>query len=42
VVPPALVTHILIFRLLVRRETVSEADRSQRLEQVQLPSRSGR
>ena len=42
VVPPLLVTHILIFRLLVRRQTVSEADRSQRLEQVQLPSRSGR
>lgn len=42
VVPPLLFTHILIFRLLVRRETAREADRGQRLEQVQLPSRSGR
>jgi uncharacterized membrane protein len=41
-VPPLLVTHVLMFRLLVRRETAREAERSHRLEQVQLPSRSGR
>jgi hypothetical protein len=38
-VPPLLVTHVLIFRLLVRRQTAIEPDRSQRLEQVELPSR---
>lgn len=42
VVPPLLVTHILIFRLLVRPQTVSEADRGHRLEQVALRSQPGR
>ncbi len=42
VVPPLLVTHILIFRLLVRRQTANAAARSQRLEQVGLPNRTGR
>ncbi len=41
-VPPLLVTHALIFSLLVRREGAREAGRSQRLEPVGLPSRSGR
>jgi hypothetical protein len=38
VVPPLLVTHILIFGLL-GRQTASEADRGQRVKQVGLPSR---
>ncbi len=42
VVPPLLVTHILIFRLLVRRQTASEADRSQQVQHVELPSQPGR
>jgi hypothetical protein len=42
VVPPLLVTHILIFGLLVRRQTASEPDRSRQLERVALPSRAGR
>ena len=33
-VPPLLVTHVLIFRLLVRRQTASQPDRSQHLEHV--------
>ncbi|MGC1646311.1 MAG: hypothetical protein WA741_10820 [Candidatus Sulfotelmatobacter sp.] len=41
-VPPLLVTHALIFRLLVRRQTASELDRGQRPGQVELPSPSGR
>jgi hypothetical protein len=41
-VPPLLVTHILIFRLLVRRQTAGEPDRSPRLEHVKLRSRPGR
>jgi len=41
-VPPLLVTHILIFRLLVRRHTASEPDRSHRLEHIELRSRLGR
>jgi len=41
-VPPLLLTHVLIFRLLVRRQTASEPDRSQRLERVELPSRPRR
>ncbi len=38
-VPPLLVTHLLIFRLLVRRQSASEADRSQRIERVELRGR---
>jgi len=38
-VPPLLVTHVLIFRLLVRRQTASDPDRGQRPEHVELPSR---
>jgi hypothetical protein len=41
-VPPLLVTHALIFGLLARRQTATDPDRSQRLEHVELPSRSGR
>jgi uncharacterized membrane protein len=41
-VPALLVTHVLIFRLLVRRQTASEPDRSQRRQHVELPSRPGR
>lgn len=41
-VPPLLVTHLLIFGLLVRRPAAKEPDRSQRLEHVELPSRPGR
>ncbi|MBZ5612899.1 MAG: hypothetical protein LAO23_02735 [Acidobacteriia bacterium] len=40
--PPLLVTHVLIFRLLVRQQTASEPGRSHRLEHVELPSRPGR
>jgi len=42
VVPPLLVTHILIFGLLVRRHTASEPGPSRQLEQIALPSRAGR
>ena len=42
VVPPLLVTHFLIFGLLVRRHTASEPGRSRQLEHVALPSRAGR
>ena len=42
VVPPLLVTHFLIFGLLVRRHTASEPDRSRQLERVAVPSRAGR
>jgi uncharacterized membrane protein len=42
VVPPLLVTHILIFRLLVRRQTASEPQRSRRLEHVELRREPGR
>ena len=42
VVPPLLVTHFLIFGLLVRRHTAREPDRSRQLEHVALPSRAGR
>ncbi len=42
VVPPLLVTHFLIFRLLVRQQTAREIDSRQRVEQVGLPSRAGR
>jgi uncharacterized membrane protein len=41
-VPALLVTHVLIFRLLVRRQTASEPDRSQRRQHVELSSRPGR
>jgi hypothetical protein len=41
-VPPLLVTHILIFRMLVRRQTAPEADRSQHVENVGLRSRPAR
>ena len=41
-VPALLVTHILIFGLLVRRQAATEPNRSQRLQQVELPSRAGR
>jgi hypothetical protein len=41
-VPPLLVTHALVLGLLVRRQTASEPDRSQRPERVELPSRQGR
>jgi hypothetical protein len=41
-VPPLLVTHLLIFRLLVRRQTASEPNRGHRLQYFELPSRSGR
>jgi hypothetical protein len=41
-VPPLLVTHFLIFGLLVRRHTASEPDRSRQLERVAVPSRAGR
>jgi hypothetical protein len=37
-VPPLLVTHALIFRLLARRQTATETHRSQRPDQVELPS----
>jgi hypothetical protein len=33
-VPPLLVTHALVLSLLVRRQTASEPDRSQRPERV--------
>ena len=36
IVPPLLVTHLLIFRLLVRRQSASEADRSQQQRTVEL------
>lgn len=39
--PPLLVTHVLIFRLLVRRKPQSNPNRSRRLEHVELPSRPG-
>ena len=42
VVPPLLVTHFLIFGLLVRRHTASEPGRSRQLEHVALPSRAAR
>jgi len=41
-VPPLLVTHILIFRLLVGRQPATEPERGQRLEHAGLPSRRGR
>ncbi len=40
-VPPLLVTHILIFRFLVRSQAAVEVDCDQRLEHVKLPSRPG-
>lgn len=41
-VPALLVTHVLIFGLLVRRPAARELDRGQRLEPVELPSWSRR
>jgi uncharacterized membrane protein len=41
-VPALLVTHVLIFRLLVRRQTASEPDRTQQRQHVELSSRPGR
>jgi hypothetical protein len=41
-VPALLVTHFLLFGLLVRRQAATEPNRSQRLEQVELRSRAGR
>ncbi len=38
-VPPLLITHVLIFRLLARRTTAKEPDGRQRTEHVDLPSR---
>jgi hypothetical protein len=40
-VPALLVTHVLIFRLLVRRQTASEPDRSQGLEHIELSGGPG-
>jgi hypothetical protein len=41
-VPALLVTHLLLFGLLVRRQAATESYRSQRLEHVELPSQPGR
>jgi hypothetical protein len=41
-VPALLVTHFLLFGLLVRRQAATEPNRSQRLEQAELRSRAGR
>lgn len=42
IVPALLVTHLLLFGLLVRRQAAKKLNRSQRLEHVALPSRAGR
>jgi hypothetical protein len=41
-VPALLVTHLLLFGLLVRREAATEPNRNRRLEHVELPTRPGR
>lgn len=41
-VPALLVTHVLIFRLLVRRQKASEPNYDKRLEQIPLPRQTAR
>jgi hypothetical protein len=41
-VPALLVTHLLLFGLLLRRQAATEPNHSQRLEPVELPSRAVR
>jgi hypothetical protein len=40
-VPALLITHLLLFGLLVRRQAARDSSRSLRLERVELPSRAG-